>query len=139
MTLDVPAREDDERVLDLAGILDVDVVAAELAALDGADVVALTVEDQDASLGQADRLGRRLLQEWEADVALVVVGRPGDLRSTDADRERFFGVVPVDPRGVSGGMRERIAEEVVPPLAADNDWTAVFTAAAAELRAELGS
>lgn len=137
VALDVPQREQDQSVLDLAGIIGdarsdlddaLDAVAYDL------DVVALTFESPDASLGLADRAGKKVLHEWDADVVLVAVARPGDFSSTAADRRRFFGVVPADAYRVPGGLRERIVEESVPPLAADNDWVGVFLRAAAELR-----
>jgi hypothetical protein len=132
VALEVPDRAPGQRVLDPAGILD-DAVAARLdTAADKAevDVVALAFTDEAASLGQADRGGRRLLEAWDADVVLVAVARPGDFASRDDDRRRFFGVFSADRFAVPRGLREDILEEVVPSLAARNRWPAAFIAAA---------
>jgi hypothetical protein len=137
--LDVPPRAQSQQVLDEVGVLagsDLDIRLAELAA-DGHDVVALAFESPEATLGHADRSARRLLEAWEADVVLVAVARPGDFTSDDEQRRRFFGVVPRDRFLVSGDTRERIAEELAPPLAAANDWPQVFTVALDEVEAEL--
>jgi hypothetical protein len=133
--LHVPARAPDQVVLDEAAILTQD-VASRLHELD-ADVVALTFQSPEASLGHADRAGRTVLEAWQADVVLVAVARPGDFDSGDDDRRRFFGLVPADRLRVGRDARERIVEEVVPPLAARNDWPAAFLAAIDVLEEEL--
>jgi hypothetical protein len=132
----LPAREPGAVMVDDAGLLGAQ-VRARLERMP-VDVVALTFESPDASLGHADRAGRALLEAWGADVALVAVARPGDFASTDEEaRQRFFGVVAADVRAVSRTARERIADEIVPPLAAVNDWEAAFLAALDELDNDL--
>jgi hypothetical protein len=135
--LEVPPRQAGQQVVDHAGILAGSGVEERLGGLP-ADVVAVAYESPDASRGHADRAGRLLLDAWEAEVAVVAVARPGDFTSTDEDaRERFFGVVATDVRLVSRAARERIVDEVVPPLAARNDWAGAFHAALDELEADL--
>lgn len=133
--VDFPARAQGQVMLDEAAVLG-DAVRARAADMP-ADVVVLTFESPDASLGHADRAGRALLDAWDADVALVAVAAPGDFTSAAEGRQRFFGVVSADVRAVSRGARERIAEDVVPPLAAQNDWKAVFLAALDEVEEDL--
>lgn len=135
----IPPREGEGRVADLAGILD---VAAVEDALDDAsaatalDTVALTYTTEQASCGEAFRAGGALLAAWDADVALVAVARPGDFEATGADRERCVGIRPADDFAVPSGLREEIAERLVPPLAADNRWTDAFVVAAERLAEE---
>jgi len=67
------------------------------------------------------------------------VARPGDFTSEVVDpedpatRERFFGIEPADTFAVPGDLREEIVEVTIPPIAARNDWDAVFTTAAEDL------
>ena len=124
----IPERDADQHVLDRADILDVDALEARLAdvAADGTDVVALTYETEQASCGEAFRAARQFVRRWDADVALVAVARPGDFASKDEQRQRCLGVQPLDDRAVPGALRERIAEELVPPKAAANDWDGAF-------------
>lgn len=140
--LDVPERRAGQVVLDQAGILedtDVDARLRDLAA-EGVDVVAVTYETPQAGLGESRRAGQLVLEEWGADIALVAVARPGDFTSSDAgDRVRYFGLESADHFAVPRGVRERIAEELAPPLAGDNDWQAVFEMAVDELEAELAA
>jgi hypothetical protein len=134
VSVDIPAREGEERIADLAGIFGDRTTALEdrLAQIaeDGPDVVALTYETGEASCGEAYRAAQEFIEAWKADVALVAVARPGDFTSTDETRERCVGVQPRDAETLSGGVREQIAEQVVPPRAADNDWYGAFLAAA---------
>lgn len=137
--LDVPRRGPDQHVLDEVGILDASVEErlAEVSSETGFDVVALAFEDERTSLGQADRGGRLLLREWDADVVLVTVGREGDLTSTEHDRNRFFGVYSTDRFAISRSLRERIIFDAVQLLAADNEWVPAYHAAIDELEAAL--
>ena len=96
----------------------------------GPDIVALTYETDQASCGEAYRAAREFVQAWDADIAIVAVAQPGDFASTEEPRERCVGVQPRNDRAVPGGLREQIAEELIPPKAADNDWYGVFTTAA---------
>lgn len=128
----LPDRADGARLADLAGILDVDVVGPRLEAVSestGFDVVALTYETGHASCGEAFRAGGELVTAWDADVAVVAVARPGDFTASEGPRERCVGVRPRDEFAVPGALREEIAETLVPPIAATNDWDTVFTAA----------
>lgn len=138
--LEVPRRAPDQHLLDAAGILDssVEQRLRELSEAAGLDVVGLAFEDEQTTLGQADRGGRLLLREWDADVVLVAVAAPGDFASADADRTRFFGVYSTDRFDVSRDLRERIIFERVQLLAAENEWVAAFHAAIDELAAEAG-
>jgi hypothetical protein len=134
--LDPPARKAGQHVLDEAGLLGGSDVADRLAALagDGLDVVAVTYETQQAGLGENRRAGQLMLEQWGADIALVAVAAPGDFTSTDAEaRARFFGLESADQFAVPRGLRERIAEELAPPIAAGNDWPGVFTMAIDEI------
>jgi hypothetical protein len=134
----IPPR-DGAFVADLAGILDADGLEEQLAATAaaGLDVVALTYTTPQANCGEAFRAGLEFAQRWEADVALVAVARPGDFTSTDDARLRCLGLRPVDDFAVPRGLREEIAEELVPPIAAENDWDAAFEVAARRLTEEL--
>lgn len=127
----IPQRESGQHVLDQAGILDADALEAHLAEVeaDGSDIVALTYETEQASCGEAFRAAREFVRTWEADIALVAVARPGDFTSTDEQRQRCLGVQPLDDRAVPASLRERIAEELVPPKAKDNDWDGAFDVA----------
>lgn len=139
--VELPARADAAPVADLAGVLGPEVAERleRLRARSGYDVVALTFESDRASLGEAQRGGERLLEEWGADVALTAVGFPGDFAETDADdRRRYFGV-EADRFAVTRGLRDQIVEVAVPPPAADNDWTGAFLAAIDVLEDELGT
>lgn len=126
-----PEREAEQHVLDQAGILDADALEARLAEVagEGLDIVALTYETQQASCGEAFRAAREFVRTWDADIALVAVARPGDFGSTDEQRQRCLGVQPLDDRAIPGALRERIAEELVPPKASANDWDAAFDVA----------
>lgn len=138
--LDPPAREPGEHVLDEAGLLEGSDVASRLATLaeNGLDVVAVTYETPRAGLGENRRAGQLMVAEWGADIALVAVAAPGDFTGTDTEtRSRFFGLESADQFAVPRGLRERIAEELAPPLAAENDWHAVFSMAIDEIEREL--
>ena len=127
---------DGRHVDDQAGILQAEELDAHLSALaadGGLDIVALTYETSQASCGEAFRAGQEFVEAWGADVAVVAVAQPGDFTDTGDTRQRCLGVQPRDDRAVSGDVRERIAEQIVPPLAARNDWDAAFRAAADEL------
>lgn len=135
-----PPREAGQHVHDAAGVLDVEVVEQRLAQLEessGIDAVAIVWEDEQASLGQAARGARLLLDTWEADVALSAVAEPDAFTDQHAGR-RFFGVEG-DRVEVSSGLRERIVEDVVPAPAGANDWTTAFVVAADEIEAEVGA
>lgn len=135
--VDLPPR--DGHVADLAGILDAEALDARLRAIqaDGLDIVALTYTTQQANCGEAFRAGQAFATLWEADIALVAVARPGDFEATHGDRERCLGLRPVDAFAVPGGLREEIAEGLVPPIAAANDWDGAFMVAADRLAQEL--
>lgn len=137
--IDVAIPDRDGHVADLAGILDaraLDVRLAEVEAA-GLDVVALTYTTEQANCGEAFRAGLEMATDWGADVALVAVALPGDFESTEDGRQRCLGLRPVDEFAVPGGLREEIAEVLVPPIAAENDWDAAFLAAADRLAEEL--
>lgn len=129
--LTLPDRPPGEHVLDEAGVLDKGQLHDRLTTLraDGLDIVALTFETEQASCGEAFRAGTLFVQRWEADVAVVAVAEPGDFTSTEESRVRCLGVQPRDTRAVPADVRERIAEELVPPLTAENDWTGAFAVA----------
>jgi hypothetical protein len=139
--LALPERAPGQAVLDQADVLDDGALVGVLAPLRelGYDAVAVTYESQQAGRGEAARAGRRIVEEWGADVVLVAVAQPGDFASTVVDREdpedrqRFFGIEPADTFAVPGGLREEIVEDTVPAIAEDNDWQAVFTTAADRL------
>jgi hypothetical protein len=138
--LQLPQRAQGQQVLDQAEILEEGELEGQLDGLRqrGHDVVAVTFESPEASAGHADRSGRMVLEEWGADVVLIAVAVPGDFTSTEGERRRrFFGVVPADRFLVSGDVREMIVEELAPPLAADNDWDAVFAVAVEAISREL--
>jgi hypothetical protein len=137
--LDVPPRGADQHLLDVPGVVGAGVEERlrEVSEATGLDVVGLAFEDERTSLGQADRGGRLLLREWDADVVLVAVARPGDFTSDEADRSRFFGVYATDRFDVSRGLRERIIFERVQLLAAENEWGAAFLAALDELEDDI--
>lgn len=136
--LTIPEREEGQVVLDQADVLDAERVADALSSLDPVDAVAVVYETPQANAGEADRAGEAVNDAWGSDVALVAVAVPSDFASEDeATRERFFGVRPAGVRDVPASLRERLAEEIVPPLAADNQWTAAFVAAAEALADEL--
>ena len=127
----IPARKQGVAIADLAGVLDAAALQGRIdeAAAEGLDVVALTYETPQASCGEAYRAATEFVNAWEADVAIVAVARPGDFASDAQDRQRCVGIQPRDPRGLGADLRERIAEEIVPPLAGENEWTAAFDAA----------
>lgn len=129
--LAVPDRGAEQHVLDLAGVLDEAELARPLARLVrlGWDPVLVTFEADDASLGLADRAGRKVLDAWGADLVLVAVAEPGDFRSDAENRRRFFGLVAREVHDVPRGLRERVAEQLVPPLASENAWTEAFAVA----------
>ena len=138
--LEPAERTAGEHLLDEVGVVDdaVDARLADLSAETGFDVIALAYEDERASLGQADRAGRELLEAWDADIVLVAVAFPGHFEEPDPDaRQRFFGVTATDRFAVGRDLRERIVEDAVPGPAADNDWTGAFMAAIAVLDEEL--
>lgn len=134
--VDLPQRAGDDRVADLAGILDAEALEARLAqaAQDGTDIVALTYETEQAGCGEAYRAAQEFVQKWAADVALVAVAQPGDFTSQEEGRERCFGLQPRAGGDVPGALRERIAEELVPAKTADNDWDGAFAVAVDALR-----
>lgn len=129
--VEIPQRDGDAHVLDNAGVLDEQALDERLraAAADGTDIVALTYETEQASCGEAFRAAREFVRAWEADIALVAVAEPGDFTSDDPARERCLGVQPLQDRAVPADLREQIAEELVPPKAADNDWDSAFAVA----------
>lgn len=126
--LTIPERDGDAHVADQAGILDAAALESKLAEVadQGTDVVALTYETEQAGCGEAFRAAQQFVRSWGADVALVAVARPGDFDSQAEDRQRCLGVQPRDDRALPADLRERIAEELVPPKAARNDWDAAF-------------
>ena len=127
----LPPREQGQQVLDQAGILDGADIAQRLEGLreGGLDVVALTYESEQAGCGEAFRAGGEIVRIWDVDVAVVAVAEPGDFVAEAAPRQRCLGVRPRDTELVPGGVRERIAEQLVPPIAARNDWTGAFLVA----------
>jgi hypothetical protein len=129
--VEIPQRPGRDRVADLAGILDVDALEARLAeaAEGGVDIVALTYESEQAGCGEAYRAAQEFVQQWAANVALVAVAQPGDFASEDEARERCFGLQPRVGEDVPAGLRETIAEELVPAETADNDWDGAFAVA----------
>ena len=130
--VEISAREERQHVLDQAGILDAEALEQRLDTAQedaGLDIVALTYESEQANCGEAYRAAREFVRTWEADVALVAVADPGDFTSTEQTRQRCLGVQPLDDRGIPGDLREQIAEELVPPKAADNDWDGAFAVA----------
>jgi hypothetical protein len=137
--LDVPDRPAGAQVLDEVGLLDGTDAADRLAdfADDDLDAIAVVYETDQANAGEARRAGQQVLDEWDADIALVAVAQPGDFESTDADRSRFFGLESTDTFALPRGLRERVVEDVVPPLAADNEWPDAFEAAIDALDDEL--
>ena len=137
--VDVSIPDRDGHVLDLADILETGQLETRLAALQerGLDVVALTYETPAANCGEAFRAGLELVTDWQADVAVVAVARPGDFSSTSDDRERCLGLRPLDDFDVGRGLREEIAEVLVPPIAADNEWDRAFDVAITRLADEL--
>ena len=140
--LEVPARALGQSMLDLADVIDED-DAALIAALGelrdlGWDPVLVAFAADAANMGMADRAGRKVLDAWDADLALVAVAEPGHFTRQDIDRARFFGLFARDVREVPRGVRERVVEELVPPVAARNDWTAAFALALRELAEALG-
>jgi hypothetical protein len=129
--LTLPDRPEGEHVLDEAGVLDKGQLHDRLSQLssDGLDIIALTFETDQAGCGEAFRAAGLFVQRWSADIAVVAVAKPGDFTSTEDSRVRCLGVQPRDTRAVPADVREEIAEELVPPLAAENDWTGAFTVA----------
>lgn len=133
--VDIPARPDAGHVADQAAVLapderaDLEQRLTDIAA-DGPDIVALTYETEAANCGEAYRAARRFVDTWDADIALVAVAAPGDFTSTETARKRCLGVQPRDERAVPGSLREEIAETLIPPEAADNDWYGAFVVAA---------
>lgn len=140
--LEVPERGFSQAVLDVAGIVDEDERAFQqaLGAVRrlGWDPVVIAFEAEGASMGMADRAGRKVLDAWGADLALVAVAEPGHFDRSAAQRKRYFGLFARDVREVPRGVRERIVEEVVPPIAGRNAWTAAYTAALRALADGLG-
>jgi hypothetical protein len=140
--LDVPERDFAQAVLDEAGIVDEDDRALQRALgavrLLGWDPVLVAFEADGANMGLADRAGRKVLDAWGADIALVAVADPGHFMREGAGRQRFFGLFARDVREVPRAVRERIAEQLVPPVAARNDWTGAFALSLRELADALG-
>ncbi|CAN5829201.1 MAG: hypothetical protein M3R09_01790 [Actinomycetota bacterium] len=124
-------REEGQQVLDQAGILNGPDIARRLEGLreGGLDVVALTYESEQAGCGEAFRAGGEIVRIWDADVAVVAVAEPGDFTAEADPRQRCLGVRPRNAELVPGGVRERIAEQLVPPIAARNEWTDAFLVA----------
>lgn len=129
----IPGRQG--HVADLAGILDSQALEAQLTQIaeQGLDIVALTYTTPQANCGEAFRAGGKIVAQWQADVALVAVARPGDFASTAADRQRCLGLRPLDDFSVGRGLREEVTEVLVPPLATSNEWDQAFAVAAATL------
>lgn len=131
----LPARDAGAHVADLAEVLSagdrekLDQRLEEISQ-DGLEMVALTFESDNANCGEAYRAAKEFVTAWEADVALVAVAAPGDFTSSAQSRNRCLGVQPLEDRAVPGSVREYIAEQLVPPLTADNDWYGAFVAAA---------
>ena len=130
----IPQRQPGEHVVDQAGVFSAterrhlhDRLAD--VAESGPDIVALTFETAAANCGEAYRAAKDFVERWEADIAVVAVAAPGDFTATETDRKRCLGVQPLDDRAVPAGLREEIAEELVPPKAADNDWAGAFEVA----------
>ncbi len=141
--LEIPAREDGQRVLDPARILDEDVAAAAQRVTDatGLDTVALAFTSEEAGRGEATRGARALVAAWDVDLVLVAVARPDDFSSTVTargpdQRQRFLGLEPADTYEVPGGLREEVIGEVT-PLAEENRWPEAFVAALDRLASEL--
>lgn len=135
--LDVPARQPGQVLFDRASILDANdshlLEALDALQAQGWDVALVTFESAEANLGMADRAGKKVIDAWGVDLALVAVAAPGDFASTSSTRRRYFGLTARNIRSVSPSLRERIAEELVPQLAAKNQWTQGFTLALTEL------
>lgn len=140
--LEVPERNFDQVVLDTARILAEDYRGLQVALGElrhqGWDPVLVTFEAEGANMGMADRAGRKVIEAWGADLAIVAVAEPGDFDSEAEDRERFFGLFARNVRDIPRGLRERIVEQLVPPIAARNDWTEAFRVAVTELARGLG-
>ena len=137
----LPERSGDAHVADEAGVFDAQQRSdledhlAQIAA-GGLDIAALTYETEQANCGEAYRAAKRFVQAWDADVALVAVAAPGDFDATEEARKRCLGVQPRDERAIPGALREQIAETLVPPKAADNDWYGAFVVAADALASQ---
>lgn len=141
--LEIPARQDGQRVYDPAGLLTEEVAAAAQRAADatGLDVVGLAFESAEAGRGEATRAARALVAAWDVDLVVVAVARPGDFSSTETERGpeqrlRFFGVEPADTYEVPGDLREAVVAEVT-SLAEQNRWPAAFVAALDRLAIDL--
>ncbi len=139
--VDLELPERDGHVADLAGIAgdDLDGRLADVEAETGLDIVVLTYETGQANCGEAFRAGGELVGAWDADVAVVAVAAPGDFTSTEDGRERCLGVRPRDEHAVPAGLREEIAEGIVPPIAAENRWDEALQAAVDRLLEELAA
>lgn len=133
----IPERDPGQHILDQAGVLDTSQLHDRLSQVnqrDDYDIVALTFETEQANCGEAFRAGALFVERWDADIAIVAVAKPGDFTSEQETRVRCVGVQPAgNPVPAEGVLRERIAEEVVPPFAAENDWTGAFSAAVDEM------
>lgn len=138
--LTLPERAPGQQILDQAGVLDKGQLHDRLSQIhqqEDYDIVALTFETEQANCGEAFRAGSLFVARWDADVAIVAVAEPGDFTSEDETRVRCLGVQPRGAPGApEGSALERIAEEIVPPYAAENDWTGAFTAAVDELMSQ---
>ena len=133
----------DQLALDRAGLLDGRALRrlAEFRAATGLDAVALTYETEQANAGEASRAARLLNERWGTDLVLVAVARPGHFEAasdpTVDEPARFFGVEPADRFTVPGGLRERVVERVVPPVAGQDRWSQAFIAALDALEQDL--
>lgn len=140
--LQVPERSFDQVLLDNAGILAEDYRGLEVALGElrhqGWDPVLVTFEAEGANMGMADRAGRKVIDAWGADLAIVAVAEPGDFDSEAQDRKRFFGLFARNVREIPRGLRERVVEQLIPPIAGRNDWTEAFRVAVTELAEGLG-
>lgn len=132
IAIDIPER-DGRQVLDLDGLLEVELIEPRLAgyAAEGVDIVALVYTTPDASCGEAFRAGQQFVEAWQADVALVAVAEPGGFH--DLDAERCVGLQPLNTFDVGRGTREEISEVIWPDLIDDNAWDEVFLIGAEEL------
>lgn len=143
LAVDIPPRATGSHLADLAGVVDAAAVEERLRTLEdgtGVDVVALLYEAAGANCGEAFRAGAALVEAWDADVAVVAVARPGGFTVEDAGRERCIGLRPRTESLVPPGVREEIAEEVLPPLARARRWDeAVLVAAQRAAEAASGA
>lgn len=139
VAFDPPERPAGAHVHDPAGAVDDEAVEqrlAELADASGVDAVVVVWEDDQSSRGQAARGAQRILEAWQADVALSAVAMPGAFDDPQAG-ERYFGVEG-DRFTVSADLRERIVAEVEQARPASSQaWTDAFLAVIDVLAADL--